>query len=243
VIATAKDKAHNVASTATTIFWIDTTAPATATITSPAHNATVGNLNSVTGTASDAGSGIARVDLRIKRLSDNFYWSGTTWVAALTNLTTTLIGSDWSRNTAMPTGASLPNGLYTLTASAVDKANLSKAAVATVNVKTGALQYQIEASSSPNHLVSAQWSGHNVQLTFSAPLDAASLPTAQFALALNGAELQAQSISCSGSTVTISLPSTSLPPDGATLTVEWDDLQDASGALLSGQTSLIRNSE
>lgn len=242
VIATVKDKANNTASTATIIFWIDTIIPATATITSPAHNTNAANLNAVSGTATDAGSGITRVDLRIKRLSDNLYWNGTTWAVAVTNLTTTLAGSNWSRtnsaNTPMPTGASLPNGLYTLTAYAYDRANLNRAAVSTVNVTAvPALQYEIEAAST--HLVSAQWNAGNLQLTFSAPLDVASLPEAQFALSLNGAPLQAQSVTGNSSMVVISVPASSQPPNGATITVSWSNLHDAGGASLSGQTSLV----
>jgi hypothetical protein len=249
VIAKAKDKANNTASTATIIFWIDTIIPATATITSPAHNTNVGNLNTVSGTATDAGSGIVRVDLRIRKSTNNIYtyWNGTAWVDAITNLTTTLAGSNWSRThsatTPMPTGASLTNGTYMLTAYAYDRANLNRAAVSTVNVTVvPALQYEIESASS-THLVSAQWDAGKVQLTFSAPIDAASLPEAQFALSLNGAPLQVQSAVGNNSTVVISVPASSLPPNGATLTVSWKHLQDAGGAFLSGQTSLVANSK
>jgi hypothetical protein len=152
VIATAKDKANNTASTATIIFWRDTIVPATATITSPVHNTTVENLNSATGSATDAGSGIVRVDLRIKKLADNTYWNGSGWVVDVINLTTVINGSTWSRTngvgTSMPTGALLPDGLYTLTAYAYDRANLNRAAVSTVIVDApAALQYEIESPS------------------------------------------------------------------------------------------------
>jgi hypothetical protein len=140
VFATAKDKANNATTTAGNIFWIDTTVPDTATITSPVHNTLVTDIDSVTGSASDTGSGVVRVDLRIKKTSDNTYWNGTAWVATVTNLTTAFSGSSWSRNHSttmpMPTGAALPDEVYMITALAVDRANLVKAAVATVRVQS-----------------------------------------------------------------------------------------------------------
>ncbi|HEY0075426.1 MAG TPA: hypothetical protein VGB77_15110 [Abditibacteriaceae bacterium] len=152
VIAKVKDKANNTASTATTIFWRDIIPPATATITSPVHNTTVANLNSVTGTATDAGSGIVRVELIIKKLDDATYWNGSGWVGDVINLTTIINGSSWSRTngvgTSMPTGALLPDGLYMLTANAYDRANLKRAAVSTVIVDApAALQYEMESPS------------------------------------------------------------------------------------------------
>ncbi|MDQ3814702.1 MAG: Ig-like domain-containing protein, partial [Armatimonadota bacterium] len=137
--ATAKDKVGNTTTSANIEFWIDSTVPASVAFTSPASGATVGNLNTISGTAADnsGGSGIARVDLLIKRASDNTYWTGSAWSATSTPLSTTLSGTTtitWTRNSGMPTGSSLPNGSYSLTATAYDKANLSKAVTITVTV-------------------------------------------------------------------------------------------------------------
>jgi hypothetical protein len=134
VTATAKDKAGNAKVSSEIIFWIDLSTP-TVAITSPANGAVVSSLSTVSGTASDGtGSGVVRVDLTIRRLSDNLYWNGTAWTAAVTNLTTVLSNGTWSRTTGMPTGALLTNGQYTLSANAVDNANLQRAAVSTVTV-------------------------------------------------------------------------------------------------------------
>jgi hypothetical protein len=72
--------------------------------------------------------------LVIKRNSDSNYWDGTSWTKTLTTLTTTVSGTTWTRNYAMPAGASLPVGAYTLTATAFDKTNNSKAVSITATV-------------------------------------------------------------------------------------------------------------
>ncbi len=141
--ATARDIAHNSKVGTKTIFWIDTTIPSAVAITSHAANAVVFNLNAVSGTASDAGSGLKRVDFRIKKVSDLTYWNGTGWVASSTTyVSTTLNGGTWSRTnsagTPMPTGALLPAGSYQLTALAVDKAELKKAVTISITVQAAA---------------------------------------------------------------------------------------------------------
>jgi hypothetical protein len=153
IVATARDKANNAVSTAVTNFWMDKTPPSSVTISSPVHNTNVTNLNNVTGTANDSYSGIARVTLSIKRSTDNTYWNGSTWTAAVTNLSTTLAGSQWSRThsaaTPMPTGALLPTNVsYTLTATAYDRANLTRTISSTVTVIASGLQYQTESDQS-----------------------------------------------------------------------------------------------
>lgn len=137
VRATAKDNVGNTTVGPNTSFWIDSTAPASVTFTAPAASAYINNLNSVSGTAADnsGGSGIARVDLLIKR-SDGNYWNGSGWSTTSTPLGTVVSGTTWSRSTAMPGGANLSNGAYTLTATAYDKTGNSKVASISCTVDT-----------------------------------------------------------------------------------------------------------
>ena len=86
----------------------------------------------------DAGSGLRRVDLRIKKNSDSTYWNGSAWVVGSVYLRAIINGDVWTNTNAafsMPTGALLPNGSYQLTALAVDKAELKRSASITVTVQ------------------------------------------------------------------------------------------------------------
>ncbi len=119
----------------TVSFTTSTTTPAG---TTPQTGATVYNVvPAITGVAGDAGSGIARVQLRLYRLTSTAgvyeYWNGTGWVVpgggvAIPMLITVLspgAGSanvTWTRSTAWPTGSNLADGTYYLTAYAYDRA-------------------------------------------------------------------------------------------------------------------------
>ena len=137
VRATAKDFAGNTTGSANYGFSIDATAPASVTFTTPASGAFVNHLNTVAGTSADSsgGSGIARVDLCVKKGSNSTYWTGAGWTTTPTNVAT---APNWARNhsttSPMPTGANLPSDSYTLTATAYDKVGNSKATSITVTV-------------------------------------------------------------------------------------------------------------
>ena len=64
---------------------VDTTAPVS-TIIEPKNNGYYNNLNTIFGTSYDkkGDSGIDHVEITIKRLSDNYYWSGSSWLRAKT---------------------------------------------------------------------------------------------------------------------------------------------------------------
>ncbi len=65
------------------VFTIDMTNP-TSIIYFPANNTILNDLKLITGTASDAGgAGLKYVRIFIKRLSDNYYWSGSSWVSSI----------------------------------------------------------------------------------------------------------------------------------------------------------------
>src|SRR5438876_12094248 len=103
----------NTASTSTdaTVTY-DITAPASA-VSVPANAATVKALVSISGTGSDTGSGVAVVQVSLKRVSDSKYWDGSSsWVSTEQLLSTTGTAS-WSRSTGLPSGADLADGSYT----------------------------------------------------------------------------------------------------------------------------------
>src|SRR5204863_9223429 len=97
----------------------DITAPASA-VTVPANGAGVNAPASISGTASDTGSGVAVVQVSLKRGSDNKYWDGSSsWVSTEQLLSTTGTAS-WSRSTGLPSGANLADGSYTARSVAID---------------------------------------------------------------------------------------------------------------------------
>lgn len=77
--AAASDYAGNKAATTAFDFFIDSTPP-TATLSSLPFNSSFRNLAQVTGTASDALSGVAQTRGRLYRYADGAFWNGAAWV-------------------------------------------------------------------------------------------------------------------------------------------------------------------
>jgi CSLREA domain-containing protein len=112
-----------------------TTSVTTPTGTTPANGSTIYNaMPAITGTATDAGSGISKVLLRLYRLkagtTNNYeYWNGTGWISTVFYFTTTLnpttggANVSWSKNSGWPTGTDFSDGTYYMVATAYDKAN------------------------------------------------------------------------------------------------------------------------
>jgi parallel beta-helix repeat protein len=77
-------------------FKIDTTAPRSE-LNFPVNDWFYNSLNIINGSATELlnGTGIQKIEIIIKRLSDNYYWNGTQWTSLETWLDTTG-GSDWS---------------------------------------------------------------------------------------------------------------------------------------------------
>jgi hypothetical protein len=127
----ATDGAGNAYSLTNTV-TVDNAVPASVLITSPKNGSSVKSLQQVLGTAADnaGGSGIARVEIRLRRNSDLKWWNGSAWVAGVVSLATTGTTS-WSRTTGFPSGANLPEDNYSIFAYAYDKAgNSANAGVA-----------------------------------------------------------------------------------------------------------------
>jgi hypothetical protein len=90
-------------------------------ITQPgARASTLGAISGVVGDNAD-GSGVESVEVRIRRGSDNFYWSGTTWAANATDLPARVVGENWTLSSG-PTRANLTDGNYIIQAFARDHA-------------------------------------------------------------------------------------------------------------------------
>lgn len=93
----------------------DTTAP-TVAITNPVAGYSYRSI-SASGTASDVGDGVATVRATVQRLSDRLYWNGSAWTATATQLNATLSGTNWTFPMSF-----LPNGRFSIAATATDKA-------------------------------------------------------------------------------------------------------------------------
>jgi hypothetical protein len=85
VQAVATDNAGLKSSSAWVPFYIDNVAP-TITINRPTAGTQYSTIGSAAGNTADSLSGVAWVRGRLVRASDGFYWTGSTWVATLTEV-------------------------------------------------------------------------------------------------------------------------------------------------------------
>ncbi len=108
--AIAWDNAGNYG-TANTPVTIDKSPPSVA-ITSHAANATITQLTTVSGSASDnaGGTGIGKVEFTIIRGNDGTHWNGSSWVKAIVGIPTTFSGNRWTISDGSPTAAKMPSG-------------------------------------------------------------------------------------------------------------------------------------
>ena len=142
--ATAVDKAVNTTVVSSGFTVIADTVVPILSITNPASGATFTSLSPFNGTASDPvvpsggtnvpGSGVERVNLILRRASDNRTWTGSGWSTSTITLAATITAGsgsnvNWSFGAAgtpsatkLPTGANLLPGTYTLSATSVDRA-------------------------------------------------------------------------------------------------------------------------
>src|SRR5438876_787225 len=96
VQATATDAAGNTFAGTAITFTLDKTAPATATVTTPANGSSFsasGVPASWSGSAADNSGGVGlnanSTTFTLQRSSDSFYWTGSAWQAGVANLATT----------------------------------------------------------------------------------------------------------------------------------------------------------
>jgi hypothetical protein len=122
VLAYAVDRAGNISAATTISNLIDFTAPSVVFISPPVGVPQL-NLGSISVNAQDnpGGSGLARVEMTIRRSSDGGYWSGTNWGNVRAALAMGLSGTNW-QGASLPSGADLADDVYLLIASAYDRA-------------------------------------------------------------------------------------------------------------------------
>jgi hypothetical protein len=135
VISFAFDNAGNLGRDQSVVN-IDRTAPTNLAFTQPRDNSVVSNLALITGTVADNGgaSNIESVQISIRRLSDGLYFDGTDFVTTPVRLDAQQGGGFFSLGTPLRPGALLPDGSYSLTAFARDRAGNETSTSRTVQV-------------------------------------------------------------------------------------------------------------
>lgn len=121
--------------------------PPQVAFTAPADNAALTALPAITGTVSDDNSGISRLDMALWRWRGgmNEYWNGTSWTSASAVRGYPTIGTPdangvitWDASTAyaLPSGANLPPGKYSLNVTAGDRYLNTASVTQTVTITT-----------------------------------------------------------------------------------------------------------
>ena len=135
VQAKATDKAGSSFTGTAVSFTLDSTAPTTASVTTPANGSSfrvAAVPASFSGSVADntGGAGLAAnsATFTLERGSDGFYWTGSAWQTAAFSLaasnaaTTGGAGVTWTSNATLPTWSSQAGGTYTVQATATDRA-------------------------------------------------------------------------------------------------------------------------
>src|SRR5205085_168147 len=138
VQATATDLVGNTFTGTAVSFTLDKTAPATASVTTPADGSAFRTASvpaSFSGSVADNSGGVGlaanSTTFTLQRSSDNNYWTGSAWQAAAFNLaasnsaTTGSTAATWTSSATLPTWSSQADGTYTVQAKATDKAGNS----------------------------------------------------------------------------------------------------------------------
>lgn len=98
------------------------------TIVSPTNGSYVKGTTTISGTATDAFPGIGKVEVRIQRSGDNWYWNGTGWQSGEIWVLTDSSGSENSTWTYTMTGFET-GYTYIITSKATDKANKAETVI------------------------------------------------------------------------------------------------------------------
>jgi hypothetical protein len=222
----------------------DTTAP-TISISSPADNSGVSSLASINGLAADeaGGSGMRRVYLRIRRLSDFKWYSPSGWSATTTAGTSlpATYNSGTREWTCTAGPSSLAAGDYLVYAYAIDMVGNTSFVRHRVNVSAAGSTSAGTGSTGTSSvkLSSAVLQGAGVQLKFTSALQAASATdAATYQVQVNGKAVEVESVryEAGSRAVTLSLAAGVLKA-GDQVVVSWSDLCDAQGRSLNGKTT------
>lgn len=258
--ATARDSAGNTA-TATTSFQLDRTAPTGVTITSPTNGATVDNIRLITGTAGDTGSGLSRVELIIRRRSDDTYFNGSAFVPRPTGrdgvpgaeptVSATLSGNTFSYTlpSGLPADPDPLNAAYTITAIAVDTAgNKTSSSQVTVRLSangntgggTGGGTDTPGTSNVRLSSVSVKASDASIVLAFNGNLNGdVARDASLYTVTVNGQAVTIESVSFRAvdGVVVITLDDGAISI-GDAVSVRFTNLRDAAGLTVAGQATV-----
>src|SRR5439155_1312205 len=179
VQAKATDSVGNTFTGTAVTFTLDNTAPATASVTTPANGSAFRAASvpaSFSGSAADNNGGVGlnanSTTFTLQRGADNNYWTGSAWQVAAFNLATTHTATTgntavtWTSSATLPTWSSQTDGNYTVKATATDKAgNTFTGAVVTftldkTNPITASVATPASGSSYGAASVPASWSGN-----------------------------------------------------------------------------------
>ncbi|MBV9867308.1 MAG: carboxypeptidase regulatory-like domain-containing protein [Abitibacteriaceae bacterium] len=222
----------------------DTIAP---TITALTVNSTA---TTVSGTAVDDQSGIFTAVLTLQNASGQYLnWSSLPTIQFTSSPTATsyklAINPNLSRvatqKWAVTLPANLPPGNYQLNARAIDRSFRVSPPVLQTLTKRGATATIAPLVAITLSTATASVMEDNVQLKFTAALDAASASDAtHYTVTVNGKTVMVESAGYNAVThsVTLALPLGTLHPEDG-VTVAWNDLQSASTLANSGQTGPI----
>ncbi|HEY0072655.1 MAG TPA: Ig-like domain-containing protein, partial [Abditibacteriaceae bacterium] len=247
ITAQAFDKVSNQKSVVSH-FTVDTTAPVVS-VSNPQNNGAYAAISEASGTASDSGSGVARVTVALFRdatlTTPAGYWNGASWNetydSSLHELTATGT-TDWSF-----TLPRLEIGSYTLRATAIDvvgnsgtsdEVNFTLIAPPVENQTTAQ-----SAEASPVVLSSAEAyvASSQVQLLFTDGLKADSANNVlNYRVSVNNQEVPLNSARYDAATnrVTLQLPTNALR-SGDQVVAFWQGLLDEQGRAVTGQTEVL----
>ena len=119
----------------------------TVTITVPVDGGYYSSLTNITGTSSDALSGVSSVTITIYNSTDGKYWNGTAWVANAVDLSVTGTTS-WYKNDGLPTW--VDGKQYTINATATDN-------VGNTGTDSNSFTYDTTPPSSSVDAISPYW--------------------------------------------------------------------------------------
>ncbi len=258
IVASATDIQGNTVTDSVTVL-VDNTPPTSVAITSVVPNQVVDNLFEVRGTATDSsgGSGLGRVELAIKRRTDNTYFNGRSFQTALTTVRARIVGNTWvyTLPAGLPADPDPLNAVYSLQAIAFDRAGNALASSVinillrsngssgsgtsgtTTSTTTSSSVVAAGANSaSPLRLSTIAASQAEVSLAFTGALDGVSASNAaSYEVSVEGRLVKLDGARSSGSSVVLSLPSGEAGV-GDTITVAYS-LRDAQGLVLRNTAS------
>ncbi len=135
VQAMATDKVGNVLTGTAVSFILDSTAPVTATVTTPSGGNDFRAMTvpaAFSGSAADNVGGVGLfaniTTFTLERSTDSEYWNGSVWqmnvynLAATENATTGSTAVPWTSSATLPVWSSQPDAVYTIQATATDRA-------------------------------------------------------------------------------------------------------------------------